>query len=288
VTLTCAVLASAAARADCPVSLSGFDETMAKRVRSELDVELSRTKPCQGADTLSVSLTWQDGTVSVSVNGQRNGTERAFRRQVNPAELPPDGLALTLAAVSAELITELDRAPVTVAQSEPPPPPPPPPSWHVTARAGGEGWSRGQVQLGGELAVRWSPGRLALELSAGGRDGITRSFDAGVVRSASALAGLSVLPVIVRSGPLALSAEGGLTGGGLWFSPSAHDGFAAQPRASWLLSARAGLDLAAAFFSIRVGLDVPLHGASAVSGGQELVAVGGVGGYLTIGGGLAF
>jgi hypothetical protein len=293
--LAVGALAASLASAECTVSLvgDGFDENTARRARAELALELAPEAACQAAESVHVTLTWQKGgSVTVSVNGAHGGTEREFRRFVNPAELPADGLPFTLAAVASELVGELGRAPAAIVERPPPTIDAAARAWSIGARAAGEGWSRGQLQAGGEIALRWSRSRLGLELSAGGRASVARAFDAGVVRSSAAVAGLALVPALVKTERVALCAEVGVHGGGIWFSAAAHDGFTETPRAGWLLDARAGLELAlggpSARFSLRAGADVPLHGVSATVGTQELLAVGGVGGYVTLGGAFAW
>ncbi len=295
------VLASAAvAQADCPnveVALegSGFTDVIAKRVRSAtFAIELDRAKQCVEADHFRVLFSWPDsGTIAVSATTKRNGTEREFRRVVEPSQVPADGLALTLAAVAAELLTELDRA--REAQEAPPMAEPPVPlhSGFLTARAAGEAWSHGTTQGGADLALRWLPAsRLGIEVSFGGRAALAVNATAGIVRSSEALGGLSLLPILVRTERFTLAVEAGATVGGVWFSATPHDGFSATAQSGWALNGRFGLEAALHFahgmIAIRGGLDAPFHGVTATDSGTELVGIAGPGGYLSLGGGFAW
>jgi hypothetical protein len=294
VALGCA-LTAAAARADCPVSIggSGFDDALSQRVQRELDVELERVKICQRSETFRVALRWETGG---DVVVQVSGAGRELKRQVSAADVPIDGLPLTLAAVSADLLNAFEKpVPPPAAEAaaeEEPAAPKPAPTWRVSARLAGETWSGGQLQGGGDVALRWAPSRIAFELAAGGRAALSKSFAAGSVSSTSALGTFSVLPGFVRGPNLEIFGEVAVCAGAIWFSGAPVAGFTAQSRSAALVSARAGLEVALllghALFALRGGIDVSLHGASATDGSQPLVAISGVGGYLTLGGGLGW
>jgi hypothetical protein len=288
-------LLSVPAHADCPVSIggSGFDDALSQHVQRELDVELEHLKMCQGSTTFRVALRWETGG---DVVVQVSGAGRELKRQVSVADIPLDGLPLTLAAVSADLLNAFEKPvpapPVAEAAEETPSAPKPAPTWRLSARLAGETWSGGQLQGGGDLALRWAPSRIAFELAAGGRAALTKTFAAGSVGSTSALGSFSVLPGIVRGPNLEIFGEVAICAGAIWFSGMAATGFTSQSRSAALVSARAGLEVALllghALFSLRGGIDVPLHGVSATDGAQPLVAISGVGGYLTLGGGLGW
>jgi hypothetical protein len=295
VVMGCA-LGAAPAYADCPISIggSGFDDALSQHVQRELDVELEHVKICQGSKAFRVALRWETGG---DVVVQVSGDGRELKRQVSTADIPLDALPLTLAAVSADLLNAFEKpapvAPVAeAAEEEAPGTPKPAPTWRVSARLAGETWSGGQLQGGGDVALRWAPSRIAFELAAGGRAALTKTFAAGSVGSTSALGSFSVLPGIVRGPNLEIFGEVAICAGAIWFSGTAANGFTAQSRSAALVSARAGLEVALllghALFSLRGGLDVPLHGVSATDGAQSLVAISGVGGYLTLGGGLGW
>jgi hypothetical protein len=261
-------------------------------VQRELDVELERVKICQRSETFRVALRWETGG---DVVVQVSGAGRELKRQVSAADIPVDGLPLTLAAVSADLLNTFEKpapAPAAEVAEEASAAPKPAPTWRLSARLAGEAWSGGQLQGGGDLALRWAPSRIAFELAAGGRAALSKSFAAGSVGSTSALGMFSVLPGFVRGPNLEIFGEVAVCAGAIWFSGTPTAGFAAQSRSAALVSARAGLEIALllghALFALRGGIDVPLHGASATDGAQPLVAISGVGGYLTLGGGLGW
>jgi hypothetical protein len=284
-----AASSAAAASAACPtveVLLEGAPQEIARRVRTELDVELQRETLCEQAGTATVTLSWREGgSVDVSVNATRDGVDRQFHRRVESSEVPRDGLALTLAAVAAELLSELNRPTAAAPPTEEQPAEPAPDSTkaELVARAAAEMWSGGHAQVGGELALRLALfTRLEMELSLGGRGGISRTVDAGVVHSEALSVSISALPLLVRGDAVHLAAEAGLAGGPIWFT-------GALTMAGVLISARGGLELSLnlshAVLALRAGVDVPLRGIAAAQGDRVLFAASGVGGYVSLGGG---
>jgi hypothetical protein len=285
-------------------------------VQAELKVELERAGLCSGgSSTAEIDFVWEGHEpLGLSVALQQGESARTVARRLDPNGLPPDGLALVLAEVTGELLAEA-RALVRPPPPPPPPPverpkpaprppvpqpakvaePPPPPSapraWtlELEARAAGEGWSGGQIQGGGDAALRWELARLSAEVLVGGRAALVRNVDGGSVHAQSLLFGAGAGFAVLRRAAWEWVAQAELLGGAEWATSQARTGWQSTSGHGWILDGRVGTEWAwrgaGVRWALAAGLDVPLRGLALNEGAQSVEAVTGLGVYCALGGG---
>jgi hypothetical protein len=230
-----------------------------------------------------------DGSWSVRVDIDDAVTSKIVSRRLSLARIPDDGLALAIAAGVEELLraswAELD-APATPLARTPPRPP------AIGTRMTYASWDGGQEQLGVDLVyVRPLAGRFGLDLSLGGRRGLSEEAAGGTVDAVSFGGGASVWLAVAEAGPLRLDLEGGVWAGFVRFDADARTGFQSEAVTGAVVVGRIGLAPSVTLGRLTIGMSAtagaPIVGIEAEDAAGDHTGLTGLELAVAIGGSLA-
>lgn len=160
----------------------------------------------------------------------------------------------------------------------------PPARWRLLARGGGEGYTGGDIHLGGDLVfqLRLGESRLSLELAAGGRRAPSRRSERGDVWSVSAggEAGLAI-ELLRAHRTVHLDLALGLRTAWVGYRAEANEGSSATDGSGLLvstkLSLRWGLSLGPLLLMVDLGIGAPIAGVEARDDSSAITGATGLG-----------
>ncbi len=296
------------------ITIEGGDARLASSVREELDAELVRVHLCAtaleaGTKPLARIRLTLHGATAATIRIEDAVTKKTVEREVDVADLPFDGRALSIAIAADELLraswAEVSLHPEVENAKEPVPPVvrasvAPPSATLPFARATELGLRAtinvhggGQTHLGGALYVRrdlaaWITG----EAFGYAREAVPVTATDGSIHAHAWGGGLSLDLHLLHAGAARFGVKAGAEIGYLLFEGTARPGAGEGTFGSVVASGHLGLIGAFDLPPLRVSAAIlglaPFRAASALDGVETATSVGGPGIEAALGAGVTF